>query len=145
MVKQVIVVRTDLRNSEGHKIRTGKIAAQVAHASMKVFFDRMGYFRDCQFSNNDQMYDRYFQGEIKMTPEMYEWFKGAFTKICVSVDSEQELLEIYTKAKEANLPCALITDSGSTEFNGVPTNTCIAIGPSNVEDIDKITGGLKLL
>ena len=33
MIKQVIVVRKDL------KMRKGKIAAQAAHASMKVFFD----------------------------------------------------------------------------------------------------------
>jgi peptidyl-tRNA hydrolase len=35
MIKQVIVVRKDLN------MRKGKLAAQVAHASMKVFFDRM--------------------------------------------------------------------------------------------------------
>ena len=34
MVKQVIIFRRDLN------MRKGKIAAQVAHASMKVFFDR---------------------------------------------------------------------------------------------------------
>ena len=141
-VKQILVVRKDLN------MRKGKIAVQCCHASMKIFFERMGYFRDNQFCNKDGKPDeryRYFQGEIKMTPEMYEWFRGTFTKICVSVDSEQDLIAAYDRAKMMNLPCALIEDNGLTEFNGVVTKTCCAIGPANADEIDKITGGLKLL
>ena len=73
------------------------------------------------------------------------FFNGLFTKICVSCDSEQELEELYKKAKDAKLPCSLIVDAGLTEFNGTPTKTCIAIGPANSEEINKITGHLKLL
>jgi peptidyl-tRNA hydrolase len=29
-------------------------------------------------------------------------------------------------------------------FNGVPTKTCIGIGPNESEEIDKVTGHLKL-
>jgi len=32
-----------------------------------------------------------------------------------------------------------------TEFHGVPTNTCLAIGPDLAEKIDSITGDLELL
>ena len=32
-----------------------------------------------------------------------------------------------------------------TEFGGVPTITCLGIGQALSEDIDTITGGLKLL
>ena len=39
----------------------------------------------------------------------------------------------------------MIVDAGLTEFNGVPTKTCIAIGPANPDDIDEITKHLKLL
>jgi PTH2 family peptidyl-tRNA hydrolase len=39
----------------------------------------------------------------------------------------------------------LIIDSGKTEFGGVPTKTCLAIGPDYSEKIDKVTGNLKLL
>jgi len=38
----------------------------------------------------------------------------------------------------------LITDNGTTEFNSVPTNTCIAIGPDYSDKIDMITKHLKL-
>jgi PTH2 family peptidyl-tRNA hydrolase len=121
-------------------MRKGKIAAQVAHASMKVFFDRMDKCRHQEFANfKESLY------KCDFTKEMEYWFHNEFTKICLSVNSEQELLDIYNKANEAILPCSLIIDAGKTEFNGVPTKTCCAIGPAEAEDIDKITGGLKLL
>jgi peptidyl-tRNA hydrolase len=53
--------------------------------------------------------------------------------------------DIYDKAKELNIPCALIQDAGLTEFNGVPTYTCCAIGPDDQVNIDKVTGELPLL
>jgi len=83
--------------------------------------------------------------KVSLTKNMAKWLEGSFTKICVSVNSEEELLQIYESASEQNIPCALITDNGQTEFDGVPTNTCCAIGPDDSEKIDKITGGLKLL
>ena len=131
MVKQVIVMRKDLN------MRKGKMIAQGAHASMKVFFDRFYAWRN--IGNNEQ------ESCIQFTAEELEWVNGLFTKICVSVNSEAELLEVYNKAKEAGLNCALITDAGLTEFGGVPTNTCCAIGPNAAEKIDPITGKLPLL
>jgi len=147
MIKQVLVVRKDL------KMRKGKIAAQCSHASMKVFFDRMTRgmsYPPCtnlinkdvittySFSvSNNQGY--YFGGEVK------DWIENEFTKICVCVNSEEELMDVYKKACVADLPVALITDLGKTEFHGVPTKTCLAIGPAKSEEIDKITGKLKLL
>ena len=43
------------------------------------------------------------------------------------------------------MPCALITDAGKTEFHGVATKTCCAVGPAWAEDVDAITGALPLL
>lgn len=133
MVKQVIVMRKDLN------MRKGKMVAQGSHASLKVFFDKMQKEPDRESWSGDAWYSFYAR------PTMQEWIDGIFTKICVSVDSEQELIDIYNKANEANLPCSMIEDAGLTEFNGVVTKTCIAIGPAKAEDIDKITGHLKLL
>jgi PTH2 family peptidyl-tRNA hydrolase len=135
MIKQVIVIRKDLN------MRKGKMCSQSAHASMKVFFDRMPS-AITHFEKGEPTLVTY---NCHMTPEMAEWKDGLFTKICLSVDSEDELLNLYEKAQTLDLPCALIVDSGLTEFNGVPTRTCIAIGPAKAEVIDVITGHLKLL
>jgi PTH2 family peptidyl-tRNA hydrolase len=39
----------------------------------------------------------------------------------------------------------LCVDSGRTEFHGVLTPTCCAVGPDFSERVDPITGHLKLL
>ena len=136
--KQVIVVRKDLN------MRKGKMCAQSAHASMKAILDRM---------TDAQTFTSPLQDEeltIKVLPldpgsPIEDWINGLFTKVCVSVESEEELLAIYEKAKVAGLICSLIQDAGLTEFGGVPTYTCCAIGPNWSDEIDQITGGLKLL
>lgn len=107
------------------------MAAQAAHASLKVFLDR-GRTSENGF-------------HIDLTDPMKEWLNSSFTKICVGVSSEQELLEVVEKARAKNLPVALIQDEGRTEFHGVPTYTCCAIGPDLKEEIDQITGHLPLL
>ena len=114
-MKQIIVIRKDLNMS------IGKTCVQGCHASLKATLENLNH------------------------PSVIEWLSGPFTKIAVSVDSEQELFDILEKAKAANLITALITDAGKTEFNGVPTNTCIAIGPALHSDLVPITGNLKLL
>lgn len=138
MIKQVICVRKDLRNSEGQKIRTGKLCAQVAHASMKVFLDRkiVPFQEYPMIPSNTLM--------IPLTEEMQQWVYGEFTKICVGVNSEQELLDIHKAAVEKGLPCSLIQDAGHTEFKE-PTYTTVAIGPAKAEAVDEITGKLSLL
>lgn len=139
MVKQVIVMRTDLN------MRKGKMCSQSSHASMKVFLD-IGHI----YESDKGMFGISNQHRIgfdipKITSQMKEWIEGKFTKICVSVDSEQQLDEVYNKAKQAGIPCAMIEDSGLTEFNGVQTKTCCAIGPDDQDKINLITGSLKLL
>ena len=129
MIKQVIVLRKDLG------MRKGKMCAQACHASMKVFFDRMVR----EERRKKTIYCFY------ACKDSEEWIEGSFTKVVVSVDSEEELLAVFEKAQEARLPCSLITDAGRTEFHGEPTKTACAIGPADENKIDKITGGLKLL
>ena len=128
--KQVIVVRKDLN------MRKGKMVAQGAHASLKAILDLM----KPQFDDNNELILR-----IKNDSALQDWIRGRFTKICLSVNSEAELIEIYNKAKEKGLICSLITDAGLTEFAGVPTKTCCAIGPCWSDEVDEITGKLQLL
>jgi len=132
-IKQVIIVRKDLN------MRKGKMAAQVAHASMKVILDRMFKFDISLMRRHEWVL------ELPYDSPLEKWLGGLFTKIVVYVESESELLELRDKAKEANIIHALITDAGRTEFHGEPTITCIAIGPDYSEKIDEITGDLPLL
>ncbi len=125
-------------------MRKGKMVAQGAHASLGAVlliqsdWDRYygphawGFHKDRDF-------------DLTTHQAASNWLKGTFTKICVSVDSESELLAIEQLAATAGLPVKLITDAGHTEFHGVATRTCLAIGPAWADDIDKITGNLKLL
>lgn len=128
--KQVIVIRKDLN------MRTGKIAAQAAHASMGAIFSKSAMAKT-ETGETVKI--------IPMTPEMEEWFNVRFTKICVGCNSLDELLELTEKAKEAGLLHFLCRDAGLTEFKGVPTYTTLAIGPAEASEIDKITSHLKLM
>ena len=127
--KQVIVWRHDL------KVRLGKKMAQAAHAA------RTGIDR--------QITESLCSGEsvvkIEISPAMAAWLSGDYRKIVLRVNSEEELKQIHEKALEAGLDSHLVTDSGLTEFGGVPTVTCCAIGPDDSEKIDEITGHLSIL
>jgi len=125
MVKQVIVIRKDL------KMRRGKEIAQGAHASMS-FLSHM-------------VRERLLDGErVELSVVQKEWIEGKFTKVCVRVDDEESLMAVAKKAKEVGVDCHVITDAGLTEFGGVPTKTCLAVGPDESSLIDQVTGGLSL-
>lgn len=130
MVKQVILLRTDLN------MRKGKMSAQAAHASMKVFFDR-GSIRE---EDRGPGVDGPVFLTIDLTDAMEAWVRGAFTKIVLGVESEADLLKALQLARERGIPSAIIQDAGATEFHGVPTFTAVAIGPCEAEKIDEITG-----
>jgi len=151
MIKQVIVVRTDLN------MRLGKACAQAAHASMKVFFDKMNKWdfedeEDCNFCLNEvdcKMQDwanksqiealdvfpntnpcKYYQTNIYKTffsKEMEDWKNGSFAKIVVGCNSEEELHELKRQADEAGIVNALILDNGNTEFKEV-CQVCNGVG-----------------
>jgi len=137
-VKQVIIIRKDLG------MRKGKVAAQAAHASMKILLDRSNFEKHNEKSTFwEESYVWYF--EVDEDEPMFRWLRGEFTKIVVYVKSEAELLEVYEKAKEAGLLASLITDAGKTEFHGDRTRTAVAVGPDWSSKIDKVTGHLPLL
>lgn len=114
-MKQIIVVRTDVN------MRKGKMCSQSAHASLKATLENLE------------------------TPQVKEWLSGSFTKIVVGAESLEKLLEVVENAKSKSIITALITDNGKTEFHGVPTITCAAIGPATAEELESVTGELKLL
>ena len=147
--KQVIVFRKDLLKGP-NAIRKGKFGAQCAHASLgallKLFsvykqeLVRLGTF-DVEPGKIQYEYSLTFGKDSILD----DWLNGKFTKVVVSVDSDEELVALNKALDETYIPHALITDSGLTEFHGVPTNTCLGIGPYEAEEIDKFTGNLPLL
>ncbi|NBQ69021.1 MAG: aminoacyl-tRNA hydrolase [Nitrosomonadaceae bacterium] len=129
-VKQVLItnVKTD------PPMRKGKMIAQACHASIAFLTRSIG-----------ENWDREIEPRRIWDEATRIWMVEGFTKIGLQVDSEEALRELYDKAQDAGLKAYLIVDSGETEFNGRPTATCLAIGPDYSDEIDKITGNLKLL
>ena len=112
--KLMIIIRKDLG------MRAGKMAAQAGHAVQYTIRD---------YSNS---------------AEFNSWEMTGSAKICVRVESEKELFDIFNQARDADLPRVIVKDAGRTELKE-PTYTTVAIGPSLPQDVDKITGKLRLL
>lgn len=111
-----MVIRRDLG------MGTGKIAAQVAHASLMAAK----------------------KAEEKKPDWFAEWFDGGQAKVVVKVQSLEELIEVKKHADSLKLPVVLVLDSGRTQLEP-GTATCIGIGPAPEELVDKVTNKLKLL
>jgi peptidyl-tRNA hydrolase len=113
LMKQVIVVNESL------KLPRGKLAAQVAHASVGAFLE------------TDQA--------IRQT-----WIESGMAKVVLKVETEADLLRLYELAQRQHLPALLVEDAGQTV---VPagTVTCLGLGPASETEIDQLTGDLKLL
>ncbi len=101
------------------KMDKGKMAVQVAHASV----------------------DAALKSDKK---KVQEWRDEGMKKIVMKVPDQKSLIKYMQMAKDIGLKTALITDSAKTFFKK-PTTTALAIGPDLEEEIDKVTGSLKIL
>lgn len=159
-VKQVIVVRTKFPDGKGGTIgiRKGKEDAQVSHASMAFMSEILRHCLNKTATLPQTAIDKYlsFMDLSHFVSEVLQetvqqalgadgciWINGTFDKVVCAVETDDELQEIYQKAKDAGLTVHMITDAGKTEFSE-PTRTCLAIGPHDESRIDPITGHLKL-
>ena len=129
--KQVIVIRRGDIN-----MRRGKEIAQGCHASLGVLFTE-GMYHDSHVSDNGKFV-------LHLDKELKDWLQGSFTKICVYVNSEKELLDLRDKCIEKSHRHYLIRDNGLTEFKE-PTYTALAIGPLFAEKFIGLTDHLPLL
>lgn len=111
-MKQVIVINDSL------KLPRGKLAAQVAHASVAAFL-------------------------LADPDHQQAWLNTGMPKVVLSAADEQEVIECHKKAAAANLPAYIIKDAGKTVI-APGTITCVGIGPAPASEIDHITGHLKL-
>lgn len=129
-VIQTIVMRSKYPGVNGdlRKLRAGKYCAQSSHACMAFLLAKHLNQKNPQ----------------PLTKEETEWINTGTTKICLYVETEEDLLRVFNDAKKAGLTVHLIKDAGHTEFDGVPTHTCLAIGPHYKSKIDAVTGDLSL-
>ena len=135
--KQVLVIRRDLN------MRKGKMCAQAAHASMS--FLTLGGSTVYVEDDSYWAYRRTSNFSRDWNYELTHWLNNSFRKITVYVNSDEELLELYERCKDNKLVVHLITDNGATEFNGIPTRTCLAIGPHWDDRFVNLTDHLPLL
>ncbi len=112
-MKQVIVVRTDIGMGEG------KLAAQVAHASLKAY-------------------------ESAADSARREWKSGGQKKIVLKASGKSALTGLADSARREGLPHALVRDAGHTQLEP-GTLTALAVGPAAENAVDKVTGELSLL
>mgnify|MGYP006279760015 CR=1 FL=1 len=115
-MKQVIIVRQDL------KLPKGKLAVQVAHASVEATLRSLKHKKD----------------------NVTEWRSEGMKKVVVKVPDEKTMLMHLQKAKDDGLVTALISDAGRTIVEP-GTRTCFGIGPDSDEKIDRITATLSMM
>jgi len=111
-MKQAIVARADIGMGEG------KLAAQVAHASLSAYEDADDRARKA-------------------------WKGGGQKKVVLRADSEEQLFRLADAAEREGLPNAIIRDAGHTQLEP-GTVTALAVGPGEEERVDKLTGDLPL-
>lgn len=111
-MKQAIVARTDIGMGQG------KLAAQVAHASLSAYEDADERARS-------------------------RWKGGGQKKVVLKADGEQELFELAERARAQGVPNAIIRDAGHTELEP-GTVTTLAVGPASEDAVDRVTGHLSL-
>ena len=94
--KMMIVMRRDL------KMRKGKIAAQAGHACIDAIL--MALCKEGR-TNDFEMtaYGLCLKETGNPATPLSDWFLYGCAKVCVYVDSEQELLAIAQKAEEKGI------------------------------------------
>lgn len=138
--KQVIVARRDIH------MPPGKLAAQVAHASVAAI-KSMGAWTDktgIAFGPDHHEFTIRFHVDSPNQMAAHYWLSESFPKVVLEAKDEMEMEILFAEFQRSGLPCGKIIDSGRTVYDGQHNLTCIALGPANREDIDKITGHLPL-
>lgn len=115
-IKQVIIIRKDL------KMGDGKTVAQGAHASLMS----------------------YFETERADKEMAKEWLDTGEKKIVLKVDGEDALRKLYEAFKYKKIPAALVTDAGLTQLPP-GTVTALGVGPWDEIELNRLTSSLKLL
>ena len=111
-MKQAIVARADLGMGEG------KLAAQVAHASLMAY-------------------------EAADEKTRSDWKGDGQKKVVLRADGESTLFELADRADREGLAHAVVRDAGHTQLEP-GTVTALAVGPAPEDLVDRVTGDLSL-
>ena len=101
------------------KLPLGKACSQCAHASVEAVL------------NSDKK-------------KVSAWRRQGAKKVVLKVKDDKELIEFIGLARHMRLKTALITDAGKTVI-APGTKTCLGIGPDDEQQIDAVTGKLKII
>lgn len=145
MYKQLIIARQDLNMS------TGKLAAQVAHASMVFLItqikEKAKAVCSLEYSVNAPI-DKIYTASLIFDKGTYEdWIQGSFTKIVCGARNKNHIMKSIKMAKELGMregiDYFLIRDNCLTELQPEDedgrTLTCIGFRPMEGEIIEKIS------
>lgn len=131
-LRQVLVVRHDLN------MRRGKLVAQTGHAPVMLMQNTPGAGFRTNAAGKREFVVPDEDGSLEA------WMTGGQKKVCVSVKTDAELLDLFERATAAGLRCTMVTDAGHTEYHGVATRTVMSIGPHPRTLLDPFTGPDKL-
>lgn len=85
-----------------------------------------------------------YQRALRHHPAMLEqWEEGGQAKVVLKVETERELLELATTARNLGLITSLVCDAGRTQI-AAGSKTVLGIGPGLVKTVDRVSGHLKL-
>ena len=142
-MRQIIIARKDLN------MHPGKLAAQVAHASLAFLSNKIRY--------KGQLNGTFVDVYLNIPKDVYdEWFCGVFTKTVCEAKNRNQLMKAVTIAEELGLQegmdfflikDACLTDLEPEEIdeNGQGrTLTCIGFRPLDDETAWKISKKFQL-
>lgn len=115
--KMVFVVNMEL------KMSTGKIAAQVGHATLGLY--------------------KYLQSQQDQRAGLEIWEERGSKKVVLRGNDVRQMLDLKKKAYELHIANIMVHDAGKTEVEPGSLTVFALFGKD--EDVDKVTGNLKLL
>ena len=104
-------------------VSLGKMVAQAGHATLACY--------------------KYLLATPSATSLLKRWENGGQAKVALQVRSEEELLTLQAQAISLGLCARKIQDAGRTQIAVGSTTVLGILGPKS--EVDKVTGGLKLL
>jgi peptidyl-tRNA hydrolase, PTH2 family len=141
-LRQAIVIRKDL------SMPAGKIGAMAAHAAMTFICKALKKCGLPEATDGSIRVEGVFTADewqwiTELDPGLEEFGQLSFGKIVLAVENEEELLDVYHNAVNADLCVHKVIDSGHSH-NKFGDLAAIAIGPAWPEDLALVTGHLKV-